>query len=132
MDPEEKHADEHFRTVSRKHVTLEFKSPEEIVIRDTSANGTFIDGRRIAKTCMLKNLPEQNHELKLGTSEAFRVEWARLIQRKKMKTVEVGEDEDPPEGAVPVEDEDAGGDAEEITLDDPSDDGRRGAGSRHG
>jgi hypothetical protein len=68
-------AERHLRTVSRRHLTVEVNSSEDIQIADHSSHGSFIDGRRIEEGCTVTNLPESAHELKLGTNEAFRMEW---------------------------------------------------------
>lgn len=106
VDPTAQNAEQHFKTVSRKHVTLEFNSLENIKVTDSSQNGTFIDGKRLSKPVVIKDIAERTHELKLGTNEAFRLQPAKkLVARKKVQIVEVDEDSAPPAGAVPVDDE---------------------------
>ncbi|MGE0434970.1 MAG: FHA domain-containing protein [Planctomycetota bacterium] len=123
IDPLQTQVDENFKTVSRTHVELEFKAADALQIVDHSSNGTFVDGKRLTGSCILSNLPTKSHELKLGTNEAYRVEFRKLVKRTRIEIVKVKDGEEPPEGAVPydpdedVEDvEDAGGEIEEVDV----------------
>jgi pSer/pThr/pTyr-binding forkhead associated (FHA) protein len=74
LDPEERRKDRHFQTVSRKHLRLIFKEPDQIEIENMGANGTFIDGTKVDKV-IITDVRFQAHDLLLGTREKFRLEW---------------------------------------------------------
>ena len=103
IDPLQVQVDENFKTVSRTHVELEFAAADDFRIADKSSNGTFIDGKRLTGSCVLSNLASKSHELKLGTNEAYRVEFRKLVKRAKIEIVEVPEGQNPPDGAVPYD-----------------------------
>ena len=64
---------EPFLSVSRYHVRIHFLHPDLVEIKDTSSNGTMLDGRRI--DCVaVTDLDEQPHTLRLGSRETFRLE----------------------------------------------------------
>jgi hypothetical protein len=61
---------EPFLTVSRRHVRLHFLHPGLLEIKDISANGTYLDGRRI--DCVaVTDLNERSHLLAVGAQEQF-------------------------------------------------------------
>ncbi len=107
VDPLGQQVNEHFKTISREHVVLQIKGANEILVHDGSSNGTYIDGKRIGKTALIKNLPTTAHELKLGTNEAFRMEWRKLVRRRKVQILELADGDVPPEGAVEIDLEEA-------------------------
>lgn len=78
-DPESAGAakDEHFHTVSRRHVTIEFQGAKSLFITDTSKHGTFLNGGRIDGRDQIVGLRKAPMELRLGTNETFRMELVR-------------------------------------------------------
>lgn len=69
--------DEHLHTVSRQHVTIEFRGPKAIFITDTSKHGTFLNGNRVDGRDQIIGLRKAPVELRLGTNETFRMELMR-------------------------------------------------------
>jgi pSer/pThr/pTyr-binding forkhead associated (FHA) protein len=74
LDPEERKKDRHFQTVSRKHLRLIFKDPDQIELENLGANGTFIDGTKVDKV-IITDIRFQAHDVLLGTREKFKLEW---------------------------------------------------------
>jgi pSer/pThr/pTyr-binding forkhead associated (FHA) protein len=65
---------ERFLAVSRRHVRIRFLHPDVVEVKDLSANGTLLDGRRV--DCVaLTDLRSRAHEIGLGATEAVRLEW---------------------------------------------------------
>lgn len=65
---------ERFLAVSRRHVRIRFLHPDVVEVKDLSANGTLLDGRRV--DCVaLTDLRSRAHEIGLGTMEVLRLEW---------------------------------------------------------
>jgi len=57
-----------FKSVSRKHAVIRFLHPGLVEVKDLSANGTFLDGRRI--DCVaITDLDQRSHVLDLGSQE---------------------------------------------------------------
>lgn len=76
LDPEEKDAEKHFQTVSRKQCRISFYNTTSIEVEDlSSSNGTFLDGEQIKKV-IINDIKENSHELLLGTKEKFVMEWS--------------------------------------------------------
>lgn len=64
---------EPFLTVSRSHVRIHFLHPHVVEVKDVSANGTFLDGKRI--DCVaLTDLHRQSHILAVGAQERFKLD----------------------------------------------------------
>lgn len=82
-------ADQHFRTVSRKHMRLTCHAPDNVELEDLSANGLFLDGKRIEGRATVSDLQSQPHELKLGTTETFQLDWWRVPARNDAPMVKV-------------------------------------------
>ncbi|VAV95134.1 hypothetical protein MNBD_ALPHA04-641, partial [hydrothermal vent metagenome] len=68
---------EHLHTVSRHHVTIEFKDAKHIFIEDKSKHGTFLNSNAIDGRDQIIGLRKGPMELRLGTNETFRVEMIR-------------------------------------------------------
>lgn len=66
-----------FRTVSRMHATIAYEAPDRLTITDHSSTGTFLDGVRISGSAAIDPQLFRPHELRLGASEAFRVQLDR-------------------------------------------------------
>jgi len=62
------------KTVSRKHLKVNFLDADSIELEDLSSNGTFVDGKRIDRM-VITDVKETPHEIVLGAGEAFRLEW---------------------------------------------------------
>lgn len=73
----------HLLTVSGRHVKLSFRSATQVEITDLSKHGTFINGRRIEGSDRLLGLEKAPVEMRLGTNETFRLEFARTPARAK-------------------------------------------------
>lgn len=59
---------EAFLSVSRKHVRIQYLHPGLIEVKDLSANGTFVDGRKV--DCIaLTDFKERGHVIALGSTE---------------------------------------------------------------
>ncbi|MHC4660434.1 MAG: FHA domain-containing protein [Planctomycetota bacterium] len=65
-----------FRTVSRKHLKLNFNGPNEIEIEDMSSNGTYLDGEKI-KHAVIRDLSKREHSVLIGVEERFVLKLAR-------------------------------------------------------
>ena len=63
-----------YRSVSRRHVRIAFYRPDHVVIEDLSANGTFVDGKKVDGKLVLTDLDETYHLLGLGSVERLRLE----------------------------------------------------------
>ena len=74
LTPNSREDQKDFKTVSRRHVRISYRGPDNIEIEDLSSNGTFLDGQRIDRVAMT-DLRERSHELLLGTHEKLRIEW---------------------------------------------------------
>ncbi len=59
-----------FLTVSRRHTRIDHVSPGVIEITDLSSNGTYLDGKQIAKETV-SDLAEKTHVLGVGAQERF-------------------------------------------------------------
>ena len=88
-----KDTEKHFRTVSRKHVRVAYISPDRVEIEDLSANGTFLDGKRVEGSTLITNIMEKPHELKLGTTETFCLDWWRLVPKEPTVKVKKKKDD---------------------------------------
>ena len=117
IDPTGEQVDEHFRTVSRKHLSIQYISPGELVLEDLSSNGSFLDGKRMQKKVILKDIAEQDHIATLGSKETFKITWKQLVERKKMKIVEIPEGSPPPPNAKLYKDDKAEAKKEEKKID---------------
>jgi len=67
-------ASEPFLTVSRHHVCIRFLHRNVVEIEDTSANGTYLDGKRIERKVALTDLHRQSHILALGAREQLKLD----------------------------------------------------------
>lgn len=81
--------EQHFSTVSRKHVRITYIAPDKIELEDLSSNGTFLDGERVEGKAVITDVVEKPHELKLGTSETFQLDWWQLVPRSQVEMVKV-------------------------------------------
>ncbi|MHC4840170.1 MAG: FHA domain-containing protein [Planctomycetota bacterium] len=68
---------EHLHTVSRHHVTIEFKDAKRIYIEDKSMHGTFLNATAIEGRDQIIGLRKGPMELRLGTNETFKMELIR-------------------------------------------------------
>jgi pSer/pThr/pTyr-binding forkhead associated (FHA) protein len=59
-----------FLTVSRRHTRIEHVKPGVVEITDLSSNGTYLDGKLIARET-LTDLGEHTHILAIGAQERF-------------------------------------------------------------
>lgn len=73
-EKEDSPACESSKTVSRKHFKVTVKNGEHVVIEDLSSNGTFLDDKRIDRH-VINDLTQKTHEVRMGASETFRMEW---------------------------------------------------------
>lgn len=67
-------ASEPFLTVSRNHVCIRFLHRHVVEIEDTSANGTYLDGKRITQKLALTDLHRQSHILAFGAREQLKLD----------------------------------------------------------
>lgn len=67
---------EAWRSVSRAHARIAFHRPDHIVIEDLSANGSFLDGRRIEGKVNIADIESSPHVLTLGAVERLKLELA--------------------------------------------------------
>src|SRR4029077_11802249 len=68
--------------VSRHHAVIEVHEGRRIVLRDLgSRNGTFVDGQRLAGSCVLRG----GEQLRFGDQQ-LSVEGARLVQARAAAT----------------------------------------------
>ena len=75
----------HLKTVSRKHLRIEFDGPRKVFLEDLSQHGTFIDGKPLDGRDRLVALAKGPIELRLGTNEAFRMEFVKTRAKPKPK-----------------------------------------------
>ena len=54
-----------FNSVSRKHVRLTYKAPDELEIENLSGNGTLVDGREVTRA-VLTDIRRETHVIRLG------------------------------------------------------------------
>jgi len=73
--------EEHFRTVSRKHVRIYFHAVDNIEIADMSSNGVFLNGKRIEGKARITDITSTPHELRLGSIETFLMDWWKASLR---------------------------------------------------
>ncbi len=73
--PPQQAQDADFNTVSRRHASIVFRMPDLVEIVDLSSNGTFVDNRQATRE-VLRIGPGNSHEIRLGTRETLRLEWA--------------------------------------------------------
>jgi len=59
-----------FLTVSRRHTRIEHVRPGVVEITDLSSNGTYLDGKLIARETLM-DLKEKTHILGVGAQERF-------------------------------------------------------------
>lgn len=59
-----------FLTVSRRHTRIDHVAPGVIEITDLSSNGTYLDGRLVARET-ITDLAERTHVLGIGAQERF-------------------------------------------------------------
>ncbi len=64
-----------FLTVSRRHTRIDHVAPGVIEITDLSSNGTYLDGKQIAKETV-SDLKEKTHTLGIGAQERFELSLA--------------------------------------------------------
>jgi len=65
-----------FLTVSRRHTRIDHVAPGVIEITDLSSNGTYLDGKQIAKETV-SDLAEKTHMLGVGAQERFELSLAK-------------------------------------------------------
>jgi len=65
-----------FLTVSRRHACLAHVAPGVVEITDLSSNGTYLDGRSIAKET-ISDLAQKTHVLGVGSQERFELSLAK-------------------------------------------------------
>jgi len=66
-----------YRSVSRRHVRIAYYRPDHIVIEDLSANGTYVDGKRVVGKLALSGFNGRGHVLALGAVERLRLDLIR-------------------------------------------------------
>ncbi|MFI5401474.1 MAG: FHA domain-containing protein [Planctomycetota bacterium] len=64
-----------FLTVSRRHTRIDHVAPGVIEITDLSSNGTYLDGKQIAKETV-SDLKGKTHLLGVGSQERFELSLA--------------------------------------------------------
>jgi hypothetical protein len=64
-----------FLTVSRRHTRIDHVSPGVIEITDLSSNGTYLDGKAIARVTV-SDLRDKTHLLGVGAQERFELSLA--------------------------------------------------------
>jgi len=65
-----------FLTVSRRHTRIEHVKPGVVEVTDLSSNGTYLDGKLIARET-ITDLAERTHILGIGAQERFELSLAR-------------------------------------------------------
>ena len=65
-----------FLTVSRRHTRIDHVAPGVIEVTDLSSNGTYLDGKQIAKETV-SDLAEKTHMLGIGAQERFELSLAK-------------------------------------------------------
>ena len=60
--------------MSRRHVRIAVHRPDHVVIEDLSANGTYLDGKRVKGKLSLSDLAQKPHLLALGSVERLRLD----------------------------------------------------------
>jgi hypothetical protein len=64
-----------FLTVSRRHTRIEHVKPGVVEVTDLSSNGTYLDGKLIARET-ITDLAERTHVLGIGAQERFELSLA--------------------------------------------------------
>jgi pSer/pThr/pTyr-binding forkhead associated (FHA) protein len=68
-----------FRAVSRRHCSVTFLAPDLVEVENHSSNGTFVDGRRVARI-RLEDVRFVRHEIRLGAhGDTFEIEYGSLV-----------------------------------------------------
>ena len=65
-----------FLTVSRRHTRIDHVSPGVVEITDLSSNGTYLDGKQIARETV-SDLAARTHLLGVGAQERFELSLAK-------------------------------------------------------
>ena len=65
-----------FLTVSRRHTRIDHVSPGVVEITDLSSNGTYLDGKQIARETV-SDLAAKTHLLGVGAQERFELSLAK-------------------------------------------------------
>jgi pSer/pThr/pTyr-binding forkhead associated (FHA) protein len=67
-----------FLTVSRRHTRIDHVSPGVVEITDLSSNGTYLDGKQIAKETV-SDLAQKTHLLGVGAQERFELSLEKAV-----------------------------------------------------
>jgi|GEM_PF-1391784 len=121
-------AERHFHTVSRKHAKITYHEYGRVEIEDLSSNGTFVDGQRVEISIELEDLERHPHELRLGTSVVFQLDWWKLVplssikmpkvkvkKKKDTELVEVSKDGDVEDAEEPLDPDDPTSSAHQLS-----------------
>ncbi len=73
LSDDEREADHDLRTVSGKHFEITMYNLGSIEIVNLSPNGTYVDGKLVDKI-IIGDVAKKSHEIRVGTSELFRLE----------------------------------------------------------
>ena len=66
--------EESSKTVSRRHLKINFLDADTVELEDLSSNGTYLDGKRIDRA-VITDVKDTAHEVQLGAGETLRLEW---------------------------------------------------------
>ncbi len=70
--------EKHLKTVSRTHVTIEYRDAKHVFIEDSSTHGTFLNDVKLSGRDRVTGLKNGPIELRLGTNEAIRMEFVTV------------------------------------------------------
>ena len=74
LPKEERAKHREFLAISRTHCRIAYQDDKWIEIQDTSANGTFIDGKKIARL-VISDIKQKSHDVRLGPVETMKLVW---------------------------------------------------------
>ncbi len=81
--------EEHFRTVSRKHLRIRYHSCYKIELEDLSSNGLYLDGKLVDGSLIIQDLMDAPRELRLGKKETFALDWWKLLPKSQVPMVKI-------------------------------------------
>jgi len=74
LPKEERSGHREFLAISRTHCRIAYQDDKWVEVQDTSANGTFVDGKKVARL-VISDIKDKSHEIRLGPVETFILEW---------------------------------------------------------
>lgn len=69
----ERDADEASKTISARHFQITYFNLQSIEIKNFSANGTLLDGKRIESSELIKDISTRPHEIRFGREGRFKL-----------------------------------------------------------